>query len=126
MDFRAHLARQLSFLKRSCEAYDAGATDEAIRMATVIRVLIHNTRASTSLLKHLNATKINLITSTQDPPNNAVFFQGIGMMQIGGNEESKYFAPFSLSVTSRPVPVSKWWDQIVFILNPQTESPRII
>lgn len=124
MDFRAHLSRQLSFLKRSCEAYDTGATDEAIRMATVIRVLVHDTKASTSLLKHLNATTINLITSTEDPPRDAIMFYGIGVMSIGGNEESKYFAPLDFGTILKPVPVSKWWNQIVFILNPQTQLSR--
>ncbi len=56
MNFKNHLKKQLGFLQRSCNSYDEGFHDEAIRIATVLRVLIHNTRSSTSLLKHLNAT----------------------------------------------------------------------
>jgi hypothetical protein len=52
---RQHLARQLGFLVRSCQAFDTGYVDEAIRMATVLRVLMYDTRASTSVLTHLNA-----------------------------------------------------------------------
>ena len=62
-DFKAHLFRQLGFLWRSCQAYDEGHIDEAVRIATVIRVLIHDTQASTSLLKHLDAENI-LLSST--------------------------------------------------------------
>jgi hypothetical protein len=51
MDFRAHLKRQLGYLERSCASYDSGYKDEAIRIATIIRVLMHNTGATTSLLK---------------------------------------------------------------------------
>lgn len=124
MDFRSHLARQLAFLKRSCEAYDVGATDEAIRMATIIRVLVHNTKASTSLLKHLNATTIDLITSTEDPPPNTFYFLGLGIMRISGDNESKYFASLDFDLATKLVPVSKWWDQTVFILDPQTVLSR--
>ena len=59
VDFKAHLAKQLRFLERSCKSYDAGFTDEAVRIATVIRVIIHQTGTSTPLLKHLGATTIN-------------------------------------------------------------------
>lgn len=124
MDFRAHLARQLAYLKRSCIAYDAGATDEAIRMATIIRILVHNTKASTSLLKHLNATTIYLITSTDDPPPNTVEFFGLGIMRIGGDNESKYFASLDFDLATKLVPVSKWWNQTVFMLDPQTVLSR--
>lgn len=60
IDFKAHLSRQLTFLWRSCEAYDEGHTDEAVRIASVIRVLIHDTPKSTSLLNHLGALGISL------------------------------------------------------------------
>ena len=52
-DFPTHLGRQLQFLHQSCASYDGGFFDEAIRMATVMRVLLHDTKHSTSLLKHL-------------------------------------------------------------------------
>lgn len=66
MPFRNHLSKQLGFLGRSCEAYDAGYIDEAVRIATVIRVLVHDTNRSNSLLKHLGATTINLLSTTED------------------------------------------------------------
>jgi hypothetical protein len=123
MDFRTHLRRQLTFLARSCEAYDGGATDEAIRMATIIRVLVHNTKASTSLLKHLNATTINLLSTTQGAPPDAVMYFGLGTIQLG-NGGSKYFASLDLNSTENLIPVSQWWDQIVFVLGPQTRLSR--
>ena len=63
MNYKEHLKRQLAFLERSCIAYDQGYTDEAIRMATVIRVLLHKTHRSTSLLAHLGRENINLLNS---------------------------------------------------------------
>lgn len=43
----------MGFLRRSCAAFDEGDYDEAIRIALTIRVLVHNTAQSTSLLTHL-------------------------------------------------------------------------
>lgn len=53
-DHLDHLVEQLSFLDASCAAYDAGAKAEAKRLAATVRVLLHDTAASTSLLKHLD------------------------------------------------------------------------
>lgn len=50
-----HLVEQLSFLDASCDAYDSGVRAEAKRLATTVRVLVHDTKMSTSLLKHLEA-----------------------------------------------------------------------
>lgn len=50
-----HLVEQLSFLDASCDAYDAGVRAEAKRLATTVRVLVHDTTMSKSLLMHLEA-----------------------------------------------------------------------
>ena len=62
VDFRQKLREQLGFLERSCGAFDAGYHDEAIRIAQCIRVLMRDTRTQTSLLTHLNARDINLLS----------------------------------------------------------------
>ena len=125
-DFRQHLKRQLGFLERSCASYDAGHKDEAIRIATIIRVLVHNTKASTSLLKHLNATTINLLSTTTEPSPQTVSFVGLGMMRVGGGK-SEYFPQLGDGPPiNQPVPMSKWWDQVVMVLNGQRISRRDI
>jgi hypothetical protein len=63
INFAEQLAKQLRFLETSCREYDAGNQDEAIRLATVLRVIFHNTAASTSLLLHLGATGINMLST---------------------------------------------------------------
>ncbi|HEY4058491.1 MAG TPA: hypothetical protein VGM39_17885 [Kofleriaceae bacterium] len=52
-DFRAHLIEQVGFLDASSTAYDQGIESEAKRLATTVRVLVHDTSASRSLLTHL-------------------------------------------------------------------------
>lgn len=43
----------MAFLDASCEAYDRGATREAYRLATTVRVLVHDTAKSHSLLSQM-------------------------------------------------------------------------
>lgn len=47
------LREQLAFLEDSGRSFDAGVEAEAKRLATVIRVLVHDTGSSSSLLKQL-------------------------------------------------------------------------
>ncbi len=62
-DFIAQLRRQLSLLENSCLAFDQGCRDEAVRIATAIRVLVHNTANSTSLITHLKAESTRLLST---------------------------------------------------------------
>jgi hypothetical protein len=71
MDFQKHLARQLTFLQHSCALYDQGARDEAIRIATVARVLFHHThdpttrpREARSLVNQLGAPNVRLLSTS--------------------------------------------------------------
>ncbi|RJG02777.1 hypothetical protein [Noviherbaspirillum sedimenti] len=127
MDFREHLQRQLGFLERSCESYDAGYRDEAIRIATIIRVLIHNTKASTSLLQHLNATTINLFSTTSEPSPQTLFFVGLGMMRMSSDGKNDYFPQLGDGPPiSTFVPVPKWWEQVVMVFGGHRISRRDI
>lgn len=125
-DFQEHLKKQLGFLQRSCASYDAGHKDEAVRVATTIRVLIHNTKASTSLLKHLNATTINLLSTTPEPSAQTLSFVGLGMMRIGGGKSEYYPQLGDGPPVNKFIPVSKWWDQVVIVLNGQRISRKDI
>lgn len=114
-DFKIHLRKQLGFLERSCNAYDDGVHDEAIRIATIIRILIHQTSNSTSLLKHLNATTINLLSTVKKISENTIHapmtmstvtFSSNGAVQYPNLGNSSY---------KEQIPVSKWWDQVVIV-----------
>lgn len=48
-----HLAEQLGFLDASCASFDSGSEAEAKRLAATVRVLVHDTGKSTSLLRRL-------------------------------------------------------------------------
>ena len=53
-DLNSHLKEQIQFLLKSCQSYDEGFFSEAKRLAVVIRVLLHDTKDSYSLLTLLN------------------------------------------------------------------------
>jgi len=52
--FNENLKTHLSFINHSCELYDKGYTEEALRIAVSLRVIFHDTKNSTSLLKHMS------------------------------------------------------------------------
>ena len=123
VNFTEHLKKQLGFLERSCQLYDHGYIDEGVRIATVIRVLVHNTNASTSLLKHLNATTINMLSTTFEPSPQTVSFIGMGMMKVGG-DESSYFPQLGNSPINELIPLSKWWNQVVMVIGKEQRISR--
>ena len=51
---------QIQFIIRSSRAYDEGYEDEAIRLAQSIRILLHETRRSTSLFSIIGLYDINI------------------------------------------------------------------
>lgn len=118
--FRDHLWRQLSFLCASSASYDNGFEDEAIRIAVVIRVLIHQTRNSTSLLTHLNATNIHLLsTCPKMPLDGTTMMIGLGAVQNG-----KYFAHLDNASIRRMISVKEWWNEVVYVLGEGTHLTR--
>jgi hypothetical protein len=114
-DFRAHLFRQLGFMWRSCQAYDEGHIDEAVRIATVIRTLVHDTQSSTSLLKHLGAQNILLsstvVTHTDIQP---VFMSAMGRTRMTSTDTTRK-ANTDPSALQVQLTVPQWWSQVVYI-----------
>jgi hypothetical protein len=59
------LKEQLQFIRRSCEAYDQGAEEEALRIATHLRVIFHQTNSSTSLITYLSFGHKRMLSSSR-------------------------------------------------------------
>ena len=57
--YKRKLVEHLNFLARSCQAWDQGAHEESLRIATSARVLLHDTQMSTSVLTLLNGWSPN-------------------------------------------------------------------
>ena len=57
-ELKKHLKEQIYFLKRSSESFDNGYESEGKRLAVTLRVLLHDSNKSTSLLSQLNKKDI--------------------------------------------------------------------
>jgi hypothetical protein len=78
-DFKEQFDQQIGFLETSAAAYDAGQEAEAKRLAVNLRVLLHDTRRSVSLLKHLGVKdKLPFVDTAGSaaPPGAIVVFAG--------------------------------------------------
>jgi hypothetical protein len=128
VDSCAALSRQLHFLSASCQSFDEGFHDEAIRIAQCIRVLMHDTRNQRSLLRRLNSKGITLTSSCLDirrriqPWQRALFFNGMALFGVVdgiGIHQPKLANGFNYELS-----VEEWWRQSIFILDAQTWVSR--
>jgi hypothetical protein len=132
-DFRPDLQKQLEFIERSCLAYDAGAYAEAVRIATAIRILVHDTGHSTSLLRHLGVRATIQLLSSCDPspdrfPNKPSGYTDIFEFCLGtlvsDGTSTWHEARFRPDQRIFPMSVEAWWQQVVWRLNPETAISR--
>lgn len=121
------LLSQLALLKILCDTYDEGTKDIiALSIATAIRVLLHDTPKSISLLKRLNKKDIEFIsTNTMINYNEKVHLGLVRKINVGVVDgmggESKYWPNcderyFPINCTMIKVPFEEWWEhEKVFI-----------
>ena len=126
INFHEKLTDQLDVLERSCQAYDAGYINEAPRIATVLRILFHDTGKSTSLITHLgSAILVQLLSTSEEPPAGTNFFPGITVihMQIAEDCEDAavtYKLKLDQARQKRFVSIRHWWArEIVYLNKPQ-------
>lgn len=118
-----NLRQQIGFLETSCQAFDNGHEDEALRIATTLRVLVHDTGNSTSLLEQLGLKDtMKFIDSATpiDPVPTDKMLDGRAVMAMSGmpglfaisftREGTKFLAPQSRAPYSRgPISFRDWW-----------------
>ena len=112
------LAQQLGFLKSSLEAYKDGTDAEALRIATTIRVLVHETTKSNPLLKQIDHNYLDLtILDTPKPGGKTLVLYGIGVSV----STEKGVQPVTDLIDPRlqPVPLRQWWTRPVLVFTDQ-------
>ena len=117
-----HLARQVEYLENSIKLYDTGFAGEVQRMAVVVRVLVHDTPNSTSLLQQLGLKHATFYdTSYPYDPRNLPGHHSLAMVQMQSDPTggSVQYQP-ALDIASQIAwePFTKWWNEIV-ISDPQ-------
>jgi hypothetical protein len=115
-DLKAHLAEQLGFLERSADAFDSGYEDEAKRMAVTIRVLVHDTNASTSLLKQLGKLPGQQFVDSALPQEPGTVGSYSGLLGITAGPNGGRFVAHLDDVpgSMRNIDFEDWWMQTVF------------
>lgn len=124
---QAHLTRQLQFMRNSVESFERGHLEEVARMATVARVIIHQTRNSTSVLTQLAASNVPLLTTCRgllknpDGPNScdgmrSFRYDGAAITTLG--PAGLYYGPkLGSGSYAAELPAPDWWRQIIFALD---------
>jgi hypothetical protein len=119
-----HLKDQINFLIASSISYDNGFEGESKRLATVIRVLVHDTTQSSALLAQLNKMEILFFDSSCTfYPNNPLPNNCLTMIRLskkeGGEFEGDYIAPLENISSSRnnnkKVGFDRWWSRNVVL-----------
>src|SRR5438874_7396909 len=103
-DLAEKLRQQLRFLRRSAAAFDGGEEDEALRLAAIIRVLLHDTGASHSLLGQLGVKESFTYLDTSEPiePNNLLATMGLITACVSLEDQTgRYVAPLGHGVDPR-------------------------
>ena len=114
-ELQALLEEQLQFIDASCRAYDAGFAGEVKRLAVSVRVLVHDTKASTSLLKLLDHKSIDFVdTSVPYEEENLASHSSLVTVILG--RSGSYPAPLlDDGPFFRRVNFEAWWNGIVFV-----------
>ncbi|WP_036302142.1 hypothetical protein [Methylotenera sp. L2L1] len=108
-DFSENLKTHLSFIARSCELYDQGHKEEALRVAVSLRVMFHDTAHSISLLKHLQRKESIHLIST--------FASQKSMSAEYGNVHWHTVIPVMLTSRGVQAPTNSWPTRSVLVID---------
>ena len=123
-DYEKHYYEQIEFLKNSCNSFDNGFDGEAKRIALTLRVLIHDTRNSKSLLGLMNKKGIDFLsTNAKQEPSSPFSFQGLVVIGTGG-DENIFTAMLDETGYNNYMPIENWWNEVVFKDNEQNTLTR--
>lgn len=107
-----YLKNQIGFLINSANSFDNGFEGEAIRLATVIRVLVHDTSKSVSLLSLLSKKDIYFYDTASEYRHDNLISQHCLVMMKMSPSEVTYIAPLDYlpdDRKGRKISRNEWW-----------------
>lgn len=105
---------QLDFLESSMAAFDQGKTNEYRRMAHTIRLLLHDTGRSTSLLRQVRLTESLFLTHARAiDPRNLMTQHSLAMIRLGGGRSEFLPVLDQGPGTSKWISLDEWKSEIV-------------
>lgn len=119
------LDEQIEFLKLSCASFDNGFIGEIKRLAVSVRVLVHDTKSSNSLLT-LAGKKKTPFLDTSDPFNDRNLLSHSSLVQIHLRTNGAVPMPHlddAIGKTSL-IAFESWWNGIVLVDTKRNEFSR--
>jgi len=115
-ELEVHLKEQISFLETSANSFDDGAEEEAKRIAVTIRILVHDTKSSHSLLRQLGKNPKFLDTSSDLDSKNILAHGGL-IKILNEPHQSRYIAMLDNfpTPTIKMIDFDSWWNKHVFV-----------
>jgi hypothetical protein len=112
-----HLHEQLRLMTSSILSFDNRLEEEGKRIALGIRLLVHDTGKSTSLLGQLGHKKIQFYDTSDDLDQNSLELHLSHSGLITLNLHSGCYAPYldSSINNEKLVTFDEWWDKIIFV-----------
>jgi hypothetical protein len=127
-DLTTHLREQLQFLRASVTSFDEGFEGEAKRLAATVRVLVHDTKSSKSLLHLLGIKSVVRMHDTAIPfdPANLLPHQGLVSMRIdvpeGSGTTAVTFTVFGVNEPDTDAPSDKARAKVTYV--PRVSTPN--
>jgi len=117
-ELQEHLRDTVQALELSSRSYDAGFEGEAKRLAAAIRVLVHDTNSSKSVLGQLGKKSIQFYeTAVPRDPRTITTYSGL--TAIGATPHgAKYVAVLDMlppGACPRWVSFDQWWNGVIFV-----------
>jgi hypothetical protein len=121
-DLQNELKDQIRLLELHCKSYDEGHTYVARHIATLVRVLVHDTDSSHSLLGQLGIKQQNFFDSSQENirVEEIKFIGAKSHLAGGGIGQNSQYIPYLDSTPHKPmgfVIFDDWWNRSVLIID---------
>jgi hypothetical protein len=133
-DLKAQLGRQLRFLEWSAQGFEIGRREEAIRIATTLRVLFHHKKTSTSLLHHLKAEDTLMRSNVPDRAQQDVALGGLRMVgefswslgELALSAEEGFRPSLDPLAPHRFIRAPAWWEEAVAVMDGVNYTRRYV
>jgi len=110
---------QLEFLDASCRDFDAGRENEAVRLATQVRIICHHTKRSPSVFHQLGVEEtimmrdsVPIIYYQAEPPDAYIFGSGLSTVRLSaaGVRHVPRVHAERLEKASVNIELELWWN----------------
>lgn len=126
------LEEQIELLQLNADWFDKGHTVTTLTIATVIRVLFHDTNKSVSLIKQICDSEGNnkddfemITTKSQDYGEAKLVLFGDGLCNMSFKDQTIFYFPRLANAQHTTIPFHNWWaEQVIKNVSNGFENPE--